>query len=149
MLDRIDDGRRVSVEREVFPAMVADGSLFALDGETYWIDTGTPEEYIQAQLDLIDGLRGEPVRRGRDASAQVDPTAVVRRSVVGPTSSSRPGARVEGAVLLAGPRCEPAPWSRARWSGRRRGGRRGARSWARAAWSATARSWRPARASTA
>ena len=61
VLARIDDGRRVSVEREVFPALVRDRSLFALDGETYWIDAGTPETYIRAQLDLTEGLRGEPV----------------------------------------------------------------------------------------
>ncbi len=101
VLARIDDGRPVSVEREVFPALVDDRSLFALDGETYWIDTGTPETYIQAQLDLTEGLRGEPVPAVA-ASAQVDPTAVVRRSVVGPDVVIEAGARVEGAVLMAG-----------------------------------------------
>ena len=101
VLDRIDDGRPVSIEREVFPALVDDRSLFALDGETYWIDTGTPETYIQAQLDLTEGLRGEPVPAVA-ASAQVDPTAVVRRSVVGPDVVVEAGARVEGAVLMAG-----------------------------------------------
>ena len=56
VLDRIDSGRRVSIERETFPALVADGRLFALDdGDAYWLDTGTPEAYLQAQLDLIDG----------------------------------------------------------------------------------------------
>ena len=101
VLARIDDGRPVSVEREIFPALVDDRSLFALDGETYWIDTGTPETYIRAQLDLTEGLRGEPVPAVA-ASAQVDPTAAVRRSVVGPDVVIEAGARVEGAVLMAG-----------------------------------------------
>ena len=101
VLDRIDGGRRVSVEREVFPALVEDRSLFALDGETYWIDTGTPETYIQAQLDLTEGLRGEPLPAVAP-TARVDPAAVVRRSVVGPDVVVEAGARVEGAVLLAG-----------------------------------------------
>jgi len=101
VLARIDDGRPVSVEREVFPALVDDRSLFALDGETYWIDTGTPETYIQAQLDLTEGLRGEPVPAVAP-SAAVHPDAVVRRSVVGPDAVVEAGARVEGAVLLAG-----------------------------------------------
>ena len=101
VLARIDEGRPVSVEREVFPAIVRDRGLFALDGETYWIDTGTPETYIQAQLDLIAGLRGEPAPAVA-ASASVDAGATVRRSVVGPDVVVEAGARVEGAVLLAG-----------------------------------------------
>jgi mannose-1-phosphate guanylyltransferase len=101
VLARIDDGRRVSIEREVFPALVDDRSLFAVDGETYWIDTGTPETYIQAQLDLTEGLRGDPLQ-AVDPSATVDPGATVVRSVVGPGAVVEAGARVEGAVLLAG-----------------------------------------------
>ena len=101
VLDRIPEGRRVSVEREVFPAMVADGRLFALDGETYWIDTGTPQEYIQAQLDLVEGLRGDPVD-GVDPSAEVAERATVRQSILGPGVTVAAGARVEGSVLLAG-----------------------------------------------
>ncbi|MBN2624615.1 MAG: NDP-sugar synthase [Acidimicrobiales bacterium] len=101
VLDRIAAGRRVSVEREVFPAMVADRRLYAVDGDTYWIDTGTPQEYIQAQLDLTEGLRGEPVDGVAD-DARIDADAQVRRSVVGPGAVVGAGARVEGAVLLSG-----------------------------------------------
>jgi mannose-1-phosphate guanylyltransferase len=101
VLDRIAEGRKVSVEREVFPAMVEDGTLFALDGETYWIDTGTPQTYIQAQLDLTEGLRGEPAE-AIAASATVDPAAEVRRSVLGADVVVEAGARVEGAVVLSG-----------------------------------------------
>ncbi len=103
VLDRIADDRPMSVEREVFPAMVADGSLFALDGETYWIDTGTPQEYIQAQLDLAAGLRGEPLA-AVDATAVVARGAEVRRSVLGSGVTVEAGARVEGAVVLDGAR---------------------------------------------
>jgi mannose-1-phosphate guanylyltransferase len=101
VLDRIDGGRRVSVEREIFPALVADRSLYALDGETYWIDTGTPQEYIQAQLDLTEGLRGTPVD-GVDPTADIHVDAIVRRSVVGAGVTVAAGARIEGAVLLPG-----------------------------------------------
>jgi mannose-1-phosphate guanylyltransferase len=101
VLDRIDGGRRVSVEREVFPAMVADGTLFALDDESYWIDTGTPQEYIQVQLDMLDGLRGgDAATVAVHPSAEVDPAARVSRSVVGPGTTVAAGARIEGSVLL-------------------------------------------------
>jgi mannose-1-phosphate guanylyltransferase len=101
VLDRIPGDRRVSVEREVFPELVEDGSLYALDDESYWIDTGTPATYIQAQLDLAEGLRGEPVPGIHD-DARIAAGATVVRSVVGPSATVAAGARVEGAVLLAG-----------------------------------------------
>ena len=101
VLARIDDGRRVSVEREVFPALVRERSLFAVDGETYWIDTGTPETYIQAQIDLVEGLRSDPWVGVAD-SASVAGSATVRRSVVGEGATIEDGAVVEGAVVLSG-----------------------------------------------
>ncbi len=107
VIDRIPAGRRVSVERETFPAMVADGSLYALDDGCYWIDTGTPCEYIQAQLDLVDGVRGAPVD-GVHPDARVADDATVERSVVGAGAIVAPGARIESAVLLPGARVCPA-----------------------------------------
>jgi len=102
VLDRIPSGRRVSVERETFPAMVTDGRLFALDdGGAYWLDTGTPEQYIQAQLDLLDGLRG-PAWAGVEPGAHVDPAATVERSVVGAGASVSSGAVLIDAVVLPG-----------------------------------------------
>ena len=99
VIDRIPAGRRVSVERETFPLMVADGSLYALDDACYWIDTGTPCEYIQAQLDLVDGVRGAPVA-GVHPNAYVADNAAVKRSVVGAGAVVATGACVEDAVLL-------------------------------------------------
>ena len=101
VVDRIPGGRRVSVERETFPALVADRSLFALDDGCYWIDTGTPCEYVQAQIDLVDGVRGAPVE-GIHRSADVSADASVKRAVVGARAVIAAGARVEAAVLLAG-----------------------------------------------
>jgi mannose-1-phosphate guanylyltransferase len=103
VVDRIPEGRRVSVERETFPGMVADGGLYALDDTCYWIDTGTPTEYIQAQLDLLDGVRGAPVD-GIHPLAHLSEDATVKRSVVGERAVVAAGARVEAAVLLPGVR---------------------------------------------
>ena len=82
VLDRIDDGRPVSIERDTFPALVADRALYAMvDGGVYWLDAGTPETYLQAQLDLVAGRRALPEAsrcRAVDGSAVVSPTATVR-----------------------------------------------------------------------
>lgn len=103
VLDRIDGGRKVSVERETFPAMAAEGTLYALDGSTYWLDAGTPQQYVQAQLDLIDGVRG-PALDGVHTAARVEEPAVVDRSVLGDGVVVEAGATVERSVLLPGAR---------------------------------------------
>lgn len=105
VLDRIADGRKVSIEREVFPAMVADHAPFAMSGNTYWIDTGTPVKYLQSQLDLLDGVRGEAVE-GIHPTAPVSPDAKVLRSVIGADAQVGDGAQVRDAVVLPGARVE-------------------------------------------
>jgi mannose-1-phosphate guanylyltransferase len=99
VLGRIPAGRAVSVERETFPALVEAGTLYAQSGSTYWIDVGTPSHYLQAQLDLIDGVWGEPVD-GIHPDAQVHPSAVVRRSAIGAGAVVEADARIDRSVLL-------------------------------------------------
>lgn len=106
MLERIPGGRKVSVERETFPAMVVDGRLYALPADAYWIDAGTPEQYIQAQLDVLDGACGEPCD-GVQAGAEIDAGATVERSVVDATASVAAGAVLIDAVLFPGAVIEP------------------------------------------
>ena len=101
VIDRIEPGRRVSVEREVFPAMADEGVLYGLRSEAYWVDTGTPETYLGVQLDLLDGVRG-PVRSGVDDAAEIHPGATVRRSVIGPGAVVAEGSRVCDSVVMAG-----------------------------------------------
>jgi mannose-1-phosphate guanylyltransferase len=93
-LDIIERGRRVSVEREVFPAMVDQGSLFAFACDGYWIDTGNPVSYIQANVDF----GGSPVI---DATAKVDDDAVVVESVVHAHAVIEAGARVDHSIVGA------------------------------------------------
>ncbi|HXH58348.1 NDP-sugar synthase [Iamia sp.] len=106
VLDRVAAGRKVSIEREVFPAMVADGTLYAMAGDAYWIDTGTPALYLRAQLDLLDGLRGEPVD-GVHRDAELHPGADVSRSVVGLDAVVADGAVVHESVVLGAARVGP------------------------------------------
>jgi len=100
VLDRIEGGRRVSIEREVFPALADEGSLRAVRSDAYWLDTGTTEAYLRAQIDLIDGTRArmDPIAD----SADVADDAVVERAVVMARAFVGPGARVCDAVLMEG-----------------------------------------------
>jgi mannose-1-phosphate guanylyltransferase len=103
VLQLIAPERRVSVERETFPALVAEQWLYAMDdGGVYWLDTGTPASYIQAQLDVIDGCRDAAPVSPIAGSARVAPTARVQRSVVGPDAVVGPAALLDEAVVMAG-----------------------------------------------
>jgi mannose-1-phosphate guanylyltransferase len=99
VLDRIPGGRKVNIERETFPAMVADGSLYARADDAYWIDVGTPERFLQASLDLIGGHRSS---HGDAVAADAVVEGDVVNSVVHGCARVRRGARVVDSVVLAG-----------------------------------------------
>jgi mannose-1-phosphate guanylyltransferase len=100
VLERIAATGPVSIERQTFPAMVADGRLFALATDDYWLDAGRPDEYLQANLDMIDGVRrGAPAVALGDG-ASVAPSADVTRAVIGAGSQVGPDARVTASALL-------------------------------------------------
>jgi mannose-1-phosphate guanylyltransferase len=99
VLGRIEPDVRVNVERVTFPAIVADGGLYAFDGNTYWIDAGIPSTYLAANLDLLTDRRGAP-EQGVHPSAAVDGT--VTDAWVGEGASIAAGAGVERSVLMPG-----------------------------------------------
>src|SRR3954463_177548 len=89
VLDLIPPDRNVSIEREVWPRLVGHG-LFAFAGDAYWLDIGTPERYLQATFDILEGNVETAVaeRLGRDfvavgehveAAGRIVPPAIVER----------------------------------------------------------------------
>lgn len=101
ILERIAGGRRVSIEREIFPAIVAERGLWAVHCDAYWIDIGTPATYVQAQLDLIDGVRGTALL-AESPEAGVDGGAEVERSVVMAAATVAAGAVVRDSIVMGG-----------------------------------------------
>jgi mannose-1-phosphate guanylyltransferase len=101
VLDRIEPGRRVSVEREVFPAMVADRVLYALGSDAPWLDMGTVEKYIYANIMLA---RSEGFLDVTERQPGVHPGAQVSDSVLEYDVYVAAGAKVAGSVLLSGSR---------------------------------------------
>jgi mannose-1-phosphate guanylyltransferase len=99
VIDRIEPDVAVNVERVTFPAIAADRRLYAFDGDTYWIDAGTPESYLAANLDLLDGTRGTP-EEGVHPTAKVAGT--VERSWLGPDVVVEADAEVQRSVVMAG-----------------------------------------------
>jgi len=132
-LDRVPPRLNVSIERETFPRMLAEPrTLFGFAASGYWIDIGTPQTYLQAHADVLQGrLSTRPAPGARElaegvwvqgdvdiddarveapvllgAGSSVARDAVVREAVLGPHAVVGAGALVERAVLHAGARVE-------------------------------------------
>lgn len=123
ILEDVPAETNVSIEREVFPSLVGNG-LHAIQVHGHWIDIGTPERYLEAHWDLLEGrMRGGPgdgddgVTLGFDCEidgdlngpAWLDDEVVVEEgATVGPRVSIGAGSKLEAgsdvssSVLLAG-----------------------------------------------
>jgi mannose-1-phosphate guanylyltransferase len=101
VLDLIEPGRPVSVERDTFPRLVARGRMYGVATDDYWIDAGRPELYLRANIDLISGRRGAPVEPVHPA-ASVGPDVTLDEAVVGAGAVVERGATVVRSVVLPG-----------------------------------------------
>ncbi|MGC2484946.1 MAG: NDP-sugar synthase [Acidimicrobiales bacterium] len=107
-LNRIATGRRVSVERETFPALAEAGALFAMADHAYWLDTGTPRLYLQANIDVLKGRNAQHEFTGvvdgswRALSSTIDPSAKLTNSVVDQGCVVGADVVLEECVLLPG-----------------------------------------------
>ena len=95
VLDRIPAGGRVSMEREVFPALVADRALYAMASVASWVDAGTVATYLAVNLATADREQ-----RWVDDGADVHPTASVTRSLVGGGAAIGEHALVEDSMVM-------------------------------------------------
>ena len=97
-------GENASIERDIFPRLISQGRpVFGFASDAYWLDLGTPEQYLQAHVDLLDGrVNGHPAYAAPFVrSDAVDPRASVGRHVaIGPGVSVAAGADLRDSVLL-------------------------------------------------
>ncbi len=107
ILERVPSGTKVSIEREVFPGLLARGEpVYAYPSQTYWIDIGTPDKYLQLHRDLLlnksAGIASLPVG-GVSSGKQsiIHPTARLTGPVViGDNCTIERGARLIGPVVI-------------------------------------------------
>ncbi|MBV9846238.1 MAG: NDP-sugar synthase [Kutzneria sp.] len=110
VLMTIPAGRPVSVERETFPGLLAEGRR--LQGHvdaSYWLDLGTPGAFVRGSADLVRGVAPTAALPGPVGEAlvlegaTVHPEAVVTGgSTIGAGCVVGAGARLDGAVLFDG-----------------------------------------------
>ncbi len=110
VIDTIPFGEVVSVERQTFPGLLAEGRVVMGYVDTaYWLDLGTPAAFVKGSRDLVLGRVQSPAVPGPTGeqlvlgSARVDGSADVRGgSVVGARAIVEEGAVVDGSVLQEG-----------------------------------------------
>ncbi|MEA2195156.1 MAG: mannose-phosphate guanylyltransferase [Solirubrobacteraceae bacterium] len=106
VLDLIVPDRNVSIEREIWPALVDEGLYGFVDAAAYWIDVGTPERYLQATFDILEGyVRTGVVAKLGDGYLSIDPTAqidgrAVPPAILGAGARVAAGARVGSLAVL-------------------------------------------------
>jgi mannose-1-phosphate guanylyltransferase len=125
ILELVPADRNVSIEREVWPLLIGNG-LYGFPSESYWLDIGSPDRYLQGTFDIIEGnvQTGVVDRLGADwlaiddsaeIAGRVIPPAVIERGVsvgegahigslvvLGEDVSIGAGATVERSVILKG-----------------------------------------------
>ena len=119
IFDRIPPGERCMFEHNVFPGLIADNkAVFGYAADTaYWIDTGTPQKYMQLNRDLLSGKSSQICSRhgeiitGKDTIIHrgarlvppvlVDQKCIVARDaqIIGPTILGRDCKVGEGAIV--------------------------------------------------
>jgi mannose-1-phosphate guanylyltransferase len=128
VLELIEPDRNVSIEHEIWPALVGAGLYGYGADAAYWLDIGTPDRYLQGMADILTGAvqtavaeRLDGARQAIDgdvaAGAHVRGPAIIEAgatlaagaqvigpAVIGAGVSLAPGAIVERAVVLSGGR---------------------------------------------
>ena len=95
VIESIPPHKPVSIEHEIFPRLVGQGLYgHRLDG--YWMDVGTPERYLQASWDILEG------RVQTAASTRVGGAGLLVEdgAVVDPAASVNPPALLETEVAV-------------------------------------------------
>jgi mannose-1-phosphate guanylyltransferase len=127
LADLAPAGTSISIERDVFPTLVGRG-LFGYQADGYWLDIGTPDRYLQATYDILegnvrteigdrvaeadgvlrdgpgepaDGIVSRPVLVGAGCIVAAD-AVVGPRTVLGRGVTVGAGAQIESSVVLDG-----------------------------------------------
>jgi mannose-1-phosphate guanylyltransferase len=100
VLDLIPAGRAVSIETEVFPALVGNGLCARLLGG-YWMDIGTHERYLQATWDILEGRLATEVRPTAPGLFLGDGCAVADSAAVGPRAVVSAGCEIGADAVVA------------------------------------------------
>jgi len=85
VIELIEPGRAVSIEREIFPQLVGHG-LYGFGFDDYWIDIGTPDRYLEATYDLLAGRVSSDLPSRDETDSLVYDGCITSGARIGPLS---------------------------------------------------------------
>jgi len=105
VLARIPAAVKVSIERETYPMLLAEGApVYAYPDYAYWMDTGTTEKYLQLHRDLLAGkCEGYALSAGltKGKNSLVHPSAQIAGNVMlGNNCKVAPGVILQGPLVI-------------------------------------------------
>ncbi len=117
VLDYIPKGQKISIERQIFPKLADLGTLFGYKFEDLWIDIGVPEDYLRANMLVLEEMVNEYPQREIEANIHpkskiIAPNAISKGVVIGDETSVGPnvslgkgssigrGVRLENSILF-------------------------------------------------
>jgi mannose-1-phosphate guanylyltransferase len=117
IINYIPEGKKVSMEKEVFPILAANKQLYGYQGINFWKDIGVPEDYLDANRILLEKSKelkiGEKVNLHNSANIMKpchfgDNVNVGENSVIGPFTSLGinvqigKGCRITSSIIFPG-----------------------------------------------
>jgi mannose-1-phosphate guanylyltransferase len=90
----IPKGQAVSMERDVFPKLAAEGKLFGHIFQGQWMDIGKPDEYLAANNAILDSLQATLKTPKISHSELNTPVAIDSRVSIGKKSAIGPYATI-------------------------------------------------------
>jgi mannose-1-phosphate guanylyltransferase len=82
----IPAGKAVSMEREIFPKLVQEGTLYGHVVKDMWIDIGKPEEYLQTNKLLLDAIGNRQKHKSAGKFELKQPVALDKNVSIGEQS---------------------------------------------------------------
>jgi mannose-1-phosphate guanylyltransferase len=86
----IPEGKAISMERQIFPKLVKEGTLYGHVVNDLWIDIGKPEEYLQTNKLLLDAIGNRQKHKSTGKFELKNPVALDKdvsigeKSIIGP-----------------------------------------------------------------
>ena len=115
VIEQIPAESVVSIEREIFPALIDEGRrVFAVVEDSYWLDIGTPSALLKGSRDLVQGTANSAALDGAEvtfrstdfvamADVLLDPTAQIGSgSSIAAHAVIEAGAVVQGSIISEG-----------------------------------------------
>lgn len=122
ILNRIEV-KPTSIEKEVFPAMVREGQLFAMELQGFWMDVGQPKDFLTGMCLYLQSLRAKQPHKLHPQGPNVVGNVLVDRSArignncrigpnvtIGPNVVIEDGACIKRCTLLNGATIKSHSW---------------------------------------